>query len=144
MGVQAALSMTSAKELRALAEKEQLLTKWDALPESVKLEKARARAEESVRLQNLRAEKDRAQRKKKKEEHDDEVMKKGGPMAELMADKPGWEIEEWDPGVPLAQRCVGPAYERLMIRSLAIRPPPLPRPHRHMLDVPMCLLGSAQ
>merc|ERR1719424_374464 len=72
VGVQAALSMTSAKELRALAE-------------------------ESVRLQNLRAEKDRAQRKKKKEEHDDEVMKKGGPMAELMADKPGWEIEEWDP-----------------------------------------------
>ena len=39
VGIDAALSITSAKELRALAEKEDALAKWDKLPEDFKLEK---------------------------------------------------------------------------------------------------------
>ena len=92
VGVDAALSLKSKAALVRLGEQEDVLTKWDALPESLKLERSRARAEESVRLQNAKADKERAERKAKEDAKDPFEQ-----MSEMMAPKKEWELEEWDP-----------------------------------------------
>jgi len=95
VGVDAALSMSGAKELRALAEKEDALAKWDRLPDDFKLEKSRARAEESVRKQNIKAAKERAEKKAKQDKWEEENPM--GHMSDAMKPPPSWEVEEWDP-----------------------------------------------
>lgn len=82
----------SAKELRELALKEDLLVKWDALPEQVKLEKNRKRAVE-VAAAATAAEK--ARRKAWEDSQDvDPDLKAQMEMKERQKKQP-WEID-WD------------------------------------------------